>query len=230
MKKIKFLPFLLLLSLCGTVPAFYTDSFVTGDTNSIHLEVSFEWLRNDVGGQLSGTWEGGNYIFWGSMSALGTLPIPGDPNGAFMVEVRPYFLMGTIWNDGYDPGWVGNWLPGTYGAYDGYTYLGYESLDPFYWPIFNRYDHPDPWPDYSGNNLQYSYNGFARFDSIGVDMVTRGGTGSMTWELSRAPYNVPDTGSTLAMFGMALVILGGGKMLRNSQRGAAYRAMQKAGL
>ena len=103
MKKIKFLPFLLLLSLCGTAPAFYTDSFVTGDTNNIHLEVSFEWLRNDVGGQLSGTWEGGNYIF-GQHVRVGTLPIPGDPNGAYMVEVRPYFLMRTIWNDGYDPG------------------------------------------------------------------------------------------------------------------------------
>ena len=228
MKKIKFLPFLLLLlSLCGTAPAFFTDSLATGDANNLHLEFDFEWFRNHNGGGFTGTWEGGTYMVSGGMNTAGTLPIPNDPNGAYMIEIRPDFWVRTIWNDGYDPGWVGNMLPGTYGAYYGWTYLGYESLDPFYWGVWA---HPDyPWRDYSGNNSQYYYSATARFDSISLDMVTRNGSGSMTWEFSRLPC-VPDSGSTLAMFGMALAILGGGKILRNSQRGAAYRAMQKAGL
>ena len=207
--KYKSLPFLLTLlfisiSLCGTSPAFYTDSLATGDANNLHLEFDSSGLRIHNGGGFTGTWEGGSYIVSGGMIALGTIQIPNDPNGAYMVEIRPDFWVRTIWNDGYDPMWVGNFAPGTYGAYEGWTYLGYESLDPFPWSVIYPWNHPDPWPDYSGNDLQYSYNVTAQFDAIGLNMTDRSGYGSMTWDFSRSPFTVPDTGSTLLLLGIAL--------------------------
>ena len=179
MKKIKFLPFLLLLSLCSTAPAFFTDSLVTGDANNLHIESDFEWTswREDHegygrGGRLDGTWEGGSYTLSGNMNVLPLSPIE--------LEVRVSFGLRTFWNDGYDPGWLSDYTIGT-------------SWLRGMWDSDNSWQHID------------GLTGFGLVEFVVEPDYS--GTGTTTWDLSRT--HVPDTGSTLAMFGMALVVLGG---------------------
>lgn len=199
-KRILLILFTLLLA-GGLARANIISDFNIGNANQLHVEFAFTWGANDPIGSISGSWEGGNYTFFGNAFVLRPLST---------LEIVQDFGLQTFWNDGWAPGGLGTHQ--TVGVYNDNAYNNLQ--------LFPGGEGPqDPYPDYSGNNLQYHLSAFATQQATVFGTTTgSGGRGLVSYNISRTPVSVPDTGGTLLLFSMAGVcLIGGRKLCRKTQ-------------
>lgn len=173
-----------LLLAGGLAKANIISDFNIGNENQLHVEFAFTWGANDPLGSISGGWEGGSYTFSGNIFVL-------RPSST--LEMVQDFWLQTYWNDG--------WTPGGLGTHQ--TAAVREGA--FNFPLFSGEGPQDPYPDYSGNNLQYHLSASATQQATVFGTTTgSGGQGLVTYNISRTPFSVPDTGSTLLLLSMSL--------------------------
>ncbi len=167
----------------------------SGSTDAFQGDFLLSWknLGSQSNNEVSGTWAGGS---WTMVTTTFLNPIDND--------VGVSFTLRTVWNDGWNPGGIGDL---------GYFSFGTNFSDA---EFTANYNHPPLIAeDFSGLGLEYLLYADPLLDGrIGSDGTA--GKLHFTWDMTRIAA-VPERGSSWLLLAFSLVLIAGARGLAETR-------------